>query len=160
MNERTGWARRRHWTYAYDMASQSSYIEHLAKIPLFTSLSRKELALLAKLCDEVTVRAGKVLVKQGTVGYECFVIVEGEALVERDGRGITNLGAGAYFGELALLDKGPRSATVTAATDMTVLVMGPREFTSALDAIPNLSQKLLASLARRIRETDAKFVGH
>lgn len=146
--------------YAPGMASKTSYIDHLANIPLFNALSRKELGILAKLCDEITVPAGKVLVKQGTVGYECFVIVEGSALVERDGRSITNLGPGAYFGELALLDKGPRSATVTATTDMTVLVMGPREFSSALDSIPNLSMKLLASLARRIRETDAKFVGH
>jgi CRP/FNR family transcriptional regulator, cyclic AMP receptor protein len=149
-----------HSAYAPLMATKSSYIDHLANIPLFNSLSRKELTLLAKLCDEITVPAGKVLMKQGTVGYECFVIVEGSALVERDGRGITTLGPGSYFGELALLDKGPRSATVTAATDMTVLVMGPREFSSALDSIPNLSTKLLATLARRLREMDAKFVGH
>ena len=142
------------------MASKSSYIEHLSNIPLFSALSRKELTLLAKLCDEVPVAAGKVLVRQGTVGYECFVIVEGEAIVERDNRTITTLGPGSYLGELALLDKGPRSATVTAVTDMMVLVMGPREFTSAIDAIPNFSQKLLQSLARRIRDTDAKFVGH
>ena len=142
------------------MAHKSSYIDHLGKIPLFTSLTRKELTLLAKLCDEVPVKAGKVLVKQGTVGYECFVIVEGESIVERDGRTITTLSPGSYFGELAMLDKGPRSATVTAITHMLVLVLGPREFATALDAIPHLSLKLLASLARRIRDTDAKFVGH
>jgi len=140
------------------MATKTSHIEHLANVPLFSSLSRKDLTVLAKLCDEITVPAGKVLVKQGTVGYECFVIVEGEADVHRDGRGVTTLGPGAYFGELALLDKGPRTATVTALTDLTVIVMGPREFTTALSSIPGLSTKLMASLARRIRETDARFV--
>lgn len=141
------------------MATKTSHIEHLANVPLFASLSRKDLTTLAKLCDEITVPAGKVLVKQGSTGYECFVIVEGEADVQRDGRGVTTLGPGAYFGELALLDKGTRTATVTALTDLTVIVMGPREFSSALSSIPGLSMKLMASLARRIRETDARFVG-
>jgi CRP-like cAMP-binding protein len=70
------------------------------------------------------------------------------------------LGPGTYFGELALLDKQPRSATVTALTDCVVLVMGPREFSSALDSIPGMSRKLLAGLARRVRELDARVLHH
>ena len=141
------------------MAKKINYLDHLANVPLFSSCSRKELQLLGQLCDETTIKEGKVLERQGTVGYECYVIVEGEAKVERNDRVITTMGPGAYFGELALLDKGPRSATVQALTDMTVLVMGPREFATALDRIPGLSTKIMAGLARRLRDMDARFAG-
>ena len=141
------------------MSKKTSYLDHLSGVPLFSSCSRKEIQLLAQLCDETTVKAGKVLVKQGSVGYECFVIVEGEASVDRNGRIITTFGPGAYFGELALLDKGPRSATVTALTDMTVLVLGPREFATALEKIPGLANKIMSGLARRLREMDVRLAG-
>ena len=141
------------------MAKNTSYLDHLAGVPLFANCSRKELQLLGQLCEETDVKAGKALVKQGTVGYECFVIVEGEATVDRNGRIITTFGPGAYFGELALLDKGPRSATVTALTDMTVLVLGPREFSTALDKIPGLANKIMAGLARRLRDMDVRLAG-
>lgn len=142
-----------------DMAKNTTYLDHLANVPLFSSCSKKELQLLGQLCDETTIKAGKVLVKQGSVGYECYVIVEGEAKVERNERVITTIGPGSYFGELALLDKGPRSATVSALTDMTVLVMGPREFATALDRIPGLSMKVMTGLARRLRDMDVRFAG-
>ena len=141
------------------MAKKTSYLDHLAGVPLFSSCTRKELQLLGQLCEETSVKAGKALVKQGAVGYECFVIVEGEASVDRNGRIITTFGPGAYFGELALLDKGPRSATVTALTDMTVLVLGPREFATAIDRIPGLSHRIMAGLARRLREMDVRLAG-
>ena len=141
------------------MAKKTTYLDHLANVPLFSSCSKKELQLLSQLCDETDVKAGKELVRQGTVGYDCFVIVEGEAKVERNERVITTFGPGSYFGELALLDKGPRSATVTALTDMTVLVLGPREFATALDRIPGLSMKVMTGLARRIRDMDIRFAG-
>ena len=142
-----------------DMAKNTTYLDHLANVPLFSSCSKKELQLLGQLCNETTIKEGKVLVKQGSVGYECFVIVEGEAKVERNERVITTMGPGSYFGELALLDKGPRSATVSALTDMTVLVMTPREFVTALDRIPGLSMKIMAGLARRLRDMDVRFAG-
>lgn len=142
-----------------DMAKNTTYLDHLANVPLFSSCSKKELQLLGQLCDETTIKEGKVLVKQGSVGYECYVIVEGEAKVERNERVITTIGPGSYFGELALLDKGPRSATVSALTDMTVLVMGPREFATALDRIPGLSMKVMSGLARRLRDMDVRFAG-
>lgn len=136
------------------MAKTDPTLEHLAAIPLFSGCSQKELKQLRSLCDEITVSKGKVLVKQGAVGFECFVIVEGLASVSIDDHVVTTLGAGSYFGELSLLDKQPRSATVTAVSDMTVLVLGPREFSSALEAVPGLAQKLLSSMARRVRETN------
>ena len=142
------------------MAKQDPTIDHLAAIPLFASCSKKELQHLRSLCDEIDIAPGKVLTKQGSVGYECFVIVSGTASVAIDDQVVTSLGAGAYFGELALLDKQPRSATVTAVSPMTVLVMGPRQFSSALDAVPGLAQKLLAGLARRLRDTNQRVIQH
>ena len=135
-------------------------LEHLAAIPLFSGLSRKDLGHLRGLCNEIEVPKGKVLCKQGTVGYECFVIVDGTASVEADGHVLTTLGAGSYFGELSLLDKQPRSATVTALSPMTVLVLGPREFSSALSDIPGLAAKLLSSMARRLREANSRLLAH
>lgn len=135
-------------------------VEHLGNVPLFAELTRKELDQLAKLCDEAQVAEGKVLVKQGSVGFECFVIEQGQVKVERDGVVLATLGPGAYFGELALLDKQPRSATVTALTDLLVVVLGPREFASALDTMPGLARKIMTVLARRLRDMDARFVGH
>jgi CRP-like cAMP-binding protein len=98
-------------------------------------------------------------VKQGDVGRECFVLVDGTVKVERNGRKVASLGPGAYFGEMSLLDKGPRTATATAETACTVLVLGPREFSGLLDEVPQLAHKLLAALAARIRELDTKIYG-
>jgi CRP-like cAMP-binding protein len=134
-------------------------LDHLAQVPLFAACSRKELQTIAKASDEVTVPSDKVLVEQGTSGRECFVIVDGTASVKRNGRRVATLGPGSYFGELSLLDKGPRTATVTAETPLTVLVLGPREFSSVLDAVPGLSHKLLTTLATRVRDLDTKAYG-
>jgi CRP-like cAMP-binding protein len=141
------------------MAGRDSYLDHLAKVPLFSACSRKELQTIARASDEVTVPSEKVLVEQGTSGRECFVIVEGTASVKRNGRRVATLGPGNYFGELSLLDKGPRTATVTAESPLTVLVLGPREFSSVLDSVPGLSHKFLSTLAGRVRELDTKAYG-
>jgi CRP-like cAMP-binding protein len=79
--------------------------------------------------------------------------------VERNGRKVASLGPGSYFGHLSLLDKGPRTATVTAETPITVLVLGPREFSAVLDEVPALSHKLLAALAQMVRDLDEKTFG-
>jgi CRP/FNR family transcriptional regulator, cyclic AMP receptor protein len=141
------------------MARRDAYIEHLGKLPFFASLSKRDLQKVAKASDELTVAAGRKLVDQGAVGREAFVILEGTAVVKRGNRKVATLGPGDYFGELALLDHGPRTATVIAETDMTVLVIGAREFAGVIDDVPNLSHKLLKSLASRIRELDAKAYG-
>lgn len=142
------------------MAKKDAQLEHLAGIPLFAGCSKKELQHLRSLCMELDVPVGKILTKQGSVGYECFVITDGTASVDIDGIVVTTLGVGAYFGELAMLDKQPRSATVTALTPMTVLVLGPREFSNAIDTTPGLAHKLLAGLAMRLRETNLRSLQH
>ena len=139
--------------------ARDAYLEHLAKVRLFSSCSDRDLQKIAKASDEVSIDAGRVLVEQGTTGRECYVILEGSASVERNGVKVTTLGPGDPFGELALLDGGPRTATVTAETPMRVLVLGQREFAGVLDEVPGLAHKVMASLARRIRELDQMTFG-
>ena len=141
------------------MAGRDEYLDHLAQVPLFAACSKKELQTIAKASDELVLPAGRVLVEQDTAGHECFVIVDGTVTVSINGKDVATLGPGAYFGELSLLDKGPRTATVTAASQVTVLVLGPREFATVLDDVPSLSHKMLAALASRIRELDSKTYG-
>jgi len=141
------------------MASRDKYLEHLASVPLFAACSQKDLQRIARASDEVQIPEGRTLVKQDEVGRECFVLVEGKVKVERNGRKVATLGPGAYFGELSLLDKGPRTATAITETDSTVLVLGPREFSGLLDEVPQLAHKLLAALAQRVRELDTKVYG-
>lgn len=139
--------------------ARNSYLEYLAEIPLFAPFSKRELQKIVRASDEISVEAGRVIVEQGTTGHECFVILEGSASVRRSGRKIATLETGSQFGELALLDGGPRTATVTAETDMSLLVLGQREFAAVLDEVPGLAQKILASLAQRLRELDRKAYG-
>jgi CRP-like cAMP-binding protein len=141
------------------MARGDAYLDHLASIPLFRALNRKELQKVSRASDETSVAEGSVVVEQGTIGRECFVIVEGSATVRRNGRKVATLGPGDYFGELSLLDHGPRTATVEADSKLTVLVLGQREFSSIIDDVPGLAHKLLASLAARIRDLDTKTFG-
>ena len=135
-------------------------LEHLANVRMFSSLNRKELSLVAKAADVVTVKAGNEVVQEGSPGHEFFLILDGEASVKRGKRKIATLGAGSYFGEMALLDRGPRSATIVADTDLKLVVLGQREFMGLLDQVPALSHKLLVAMATRLREADSKAVSH
>jgi CRP/FNR family transcriptional regulator, cyclic AMP receptor protein len=136
--------------------ARDSKIDQLAQVRLFSAFNKKELALIAKASDEVDVSAGKELVKEGSPGHEFFLILKGDASVRRNGRKVTTLGPGQYFGELALLDRRPRSATVISDTDMDLLILGQRQFNGVLDAVPALSRKLLAAMATRLREADER----
>ena len=93
------------------MASKT-YLEHLAKVPLFTTCNRKELQKIARAADEVEIDAGRALVEQGAAGHEAFVIIEGQAVVRRNDQDVATLGPGQAFGELAILDGGPRPAAI------------------------------------------------
>ena len=114
---------------------------------------------MARASDQVDLAAGRTLCEQGSIGREAFVILEGEAEVKRNGRKVATLGPGSTFGELALLDHGPRTATVTAKDDLKVLVIGAREFSAILDEVPPIAHKLLKSLAGMVRELDSKTYG-
>jgi len=134
------------------------YLKHLAQVPLFAACSHKDLQLVAKRAEDVRVEAGKVLVSEGAAGTEFFVIVEGQASVSRRGEKVADLGPGDFFGDLALLDRAPRNATVTADTAMELVVLGQREFAGIVDDVPEFAHKLLAGLARRLRAADRQDV--
>lgn len=141
------------------MASKKAYLDHLKNVPLFGSLSKKELDRVAKSGDEITMTAGTLLVDQGQTGREAFVIMEGSVTVKRNGRKIATLGPGAIVGELSLLDHGPRTATAVCETDCTLFVIDQRHFLGVLDDIPSIGHKMLAILAGRIRDLDRAYYG-
>ena len=128
-----------------------AYLERLGALPMFGGCTNKELRDIARIVDELQVESGRVLMSQGDAGQEAFVIEEGAAQVFRDGQLLATVGPGSYVGELALIDAGPRSATVTATTPMRVLVIGTREFSTLLDEVPGLARRVLVSTARRLR---------
>lgn len=130
-------------------------IEQLRAIPLFSGCSDRELGTIDGLVDDYEVGAGAVLAKQGTPARQAFVIVAGEASVEIDGTTIATLRAGDSFGEMALLSRpvGLRSATVTATTDLQLLVIEPRSFSALMEVVP-VAKKLLGELSDRLRSTD------
>ncbi len=137
------------------MFRRDSKVALLEKVPLFRGLGRKHLERVGRLADEVDVRTGRWLVTAGERGHQLFVIVEGQA-VARVGRGRTvRLGPGDFFGEMSLVDGGPCSATVEAATDMRLLVVGHREFWALLNAAPPLVTRIMSTLSRRVRDAEA-----
>jgi CRP-like cAMP-binding protein len=124
----------------------------LAQVTLFSACTDKELDRLARHAEIVDYRAGDVLMTEGETGHEFFVIIDGEVGVTQGDATLAKLGPGAYVGEQALLDPGPRSATVTALRDTSTVLLSSREFYAAIDDVPGLSRKLLAGMARRLRE--------
>lgn len=138
------------------MARKKDYLEHLTHVPMFSACSKKDLEAISKVADEVIFQPGEALMKEGATGREFFVIMDGAAEVSRRGRRLGTIGAGDFVGELALLDRAPRNATVTATTALTVLVLGQREFNGVLATVPAMTHKLLVGMARRLHELDEK----
>ena len=126
------------------------------RVPLFHGCSGSELASIARTADERIVEAGRVLCHQGDVGNEFFLILEGEATVQRNGKRVATLGPVDHFGELALLTGYLRNATIIAETGMTLLVLDRSRFTKLIDSIPALAHKLLMGLAERLSVADAQ----
>lgn len=137
------------------LRNRSQKVELLRSVPLFASLSKRQLDQIARHADEVHRDAGARLVTEGERGLEVFVIVRGKATVRRRGRTIATLGPGDFVGELALLDGEPRTASVVADEPVVLLVVTAREFKPLLNTIPQLAEALLKSLATRLRTTDA-----
>ena len=133
-------------------------LDCLAQIELFSELNRKELKKLASFMTTVTPKAGRGLTTQGAVGREFMIIREGEASVRRNGRLIANLSPGDFFGELAVVAGVPRTATVTAETDLVVEVLNRREFSSLLDGNPALAKKILVGAVKRLHQIEEGVV--
>ena len=141
------------------MARGDELLEYFQRVPLFAECTKKDLKVVAAQTERVHVEPGRVLVDQGEVGREFFAIVDGTARVIRNGRKIATLGPGDAFGELALLDRAPRNATVVAESEMDLIVLGQREFAKIVDAAPGFARALLVGIARRIHESDARDLG-
>jgi CRP/FNR family transcriptional regulator, cyclic AMP receptor protein len=133
-------------------SASKQLLEDLRSIPLFASCTDKELAQIKRLADEVDIAAGTMIVRQGAFGSEAYVLISGSVAVSVNGNGVAKLTDGAYFGELAPLDHLPRSATVTALSDVRALVFSAREFSTLLADHAGVNRKLLAEYAHRLRE--------
>jgi CRP-like cAMP-binding protein len=127
--------------------------------PLFAHCSKKDLRRISQITDEIDLRQGKVLIQEGERGREFFVIVRGEVEVRRKGRKVATLGPGSFVGEMALLSKTPRTATVIAATPLGVLAISDKAFLDLLDNVPELWLKVATALAERV-DADESNDGH
>jgi len=141
------------------MASKSAQLEHLQNLPLFQGCTKKELTAVHKAGDEITMADGTVIIDQGQLGREAFVILDGNVVVKRRDRKIATLGPGDMVGELALLDHGPRTASAICDGDCTLFVLDQRHFRGVLEDHPAITMKVLAVLAHRIRELDRQYYG-
>lgn len=125
-------------------------MDALRRSPLFEGLSRKQLAQIARLSDDLEVAPGTALCREGTRGQEFFVIIDGEAEVTRGGRQVATVGAGDFFGEIALLERVRRTATVTATKPLSFFVISADAFDAVRGTDPAIERALLRALARRL----------
>jgi CRP-like cAMP-binding protein len=121
---------------------------------LFSGCNRDELRRIRSLSTMIEMKQGAVLTEEGKVGLEFFVVMKGKATASRDGLWLAEFGPGSFFGELAMLDHGLRTATVTADTDMTLFVFSRPEFCSIQGSAPSVAYKMSVELSRRIRQTN------
>ena len=134
--------------------SKDQKLEMLKRIPLFANLSWPEIKRIGELTDEVDVSDGKVLTREGQSGREFYVIIDGQARVERNDQTLRIMQSGDFFGEIALIDGGPRTATVVAQGPVRLLVLNRREFQELLREFPNIQIKVLQALAQRVRHIE------
>jgi CRP-like cAMP-binding protein len=125
-------------------------MKEIARVPLFSRCSKRELGLIAGIADEIDLRSGKTLTKEGEQGREFFVLLEGKVEVRQGGRKRDVLGPGDFLGEIALVSRSPRTATVTTETQVRALVIRDQEFRALLDRVPAIQTKVLEALADRL----------
>jgi CRP/FNR family transcriptional regulator, cyclic AMP receptor protein len=125
-------------------------IELIRKVPLFSKLKKKGLEDVAHIADELDLPQGKVMAEEGDRGREFFVLLDGEADVTKGDRSINRLHKGDFFGEIALVTHMPRTASVTATSDVRVLVITERDFAALLKRSPEVSRGVAEALAERI----------
>jgi CRP-like cAMP-binding protein len=129
---------------------RNAKIDLIARVPLFAQCSKRELAEIASLADELSMPAGRKLTAEGGQGHEFVVIVEGAANVKRRGRVLNRLGAGDFLGEIALVTGRPRTATVVTTEPSRILVVGSRDFRRLLRDLPSLQLKVLDAVGERL----------
>ena len=127
----------------------------LAKVPLFAGCSKKDLHKIGAIADEVDLREGKVLTRQGGTGREFFVLLEGSADVVRSKKRIATIGSGDFFGEMGLISQKPRNATITTTSAVRALIITETNFRRLLRENPSISMKLLETVAERTPPGDS-----
>lgn len=137
---------------------RTSRIELLRSVWLFERCSRAELITVESSATQLGVPAGKVLAREGEIGREFFVLVTGTALATRAGEKIATLEPGEFFGEMALLDCQPRTATVETLEQCELLVLSAREFATVVETMPAVDRRIMTVLARRLRELENRFL--
>jgi CRP-like cAMP-binding protein len=136
------------------MATSETREDQLARVPLFQGLSHRQLRHISSLMTPLDLEEGRVLTREGEIGNEFLIVLEGEVEVVRDGKVITTCGPGNYFGEIALLDNRPRTATVKAKTNVVVEVLDRREFAALLEKSPEICMQIMATMAQRLGDLD------
>jgi CRP/FNR family cyclic AMP-dependent transcriptional regulator len=132
------------------MLHRNSKIELLKRVPLFAGCSKKELSRIATLADEIDFRPGKTLIREGELGREFFILVDGTAQISRRGKPIDTAVPGDFFGEMALLADQPRNATVTTTSDVDALVVTARSFRDLIGDSPLIALKVMRAVAERL----------
>jgi CRP/FNR family transcriptional regulator, cyclic AMP receptor protein len=132
---------------------KNAKVEMLKRVPLFSRCSGKELGEIAKITDEIDLPEGRVLTKEGASGREFFVLIEGNADVRRKRRKVGTLGPGDFLGEIALITKTPRTATVKTTSPVRALVVSEQNFRRLLERTPQVQIKVLEALAERVAAT-------
>ena len=132
------------------LLSSDTKVDALKRAPLFEGLSQNELAELAQRSEDMELDPGTVLCREGEIGHEFFVIIEGDVEIERQGQSLGTRGAGDFIGEIALLEEVERTATVTAKTPLRVFVLTRTAFKAMVEQHPSVELKVLRTLAHRV----------
>jgi len=140
------------------MAGKDPKIEHLRSIPIFARCGPGDLQRVAQLVDEVELADGHVIMREGEPASEMYIVVEGQARADKDGRTLFTFGPGAVFGEMSLIAEGPRTATVTAEGPLRAFVVAHREFHSLMEAYPEFRMRILEGLAAKVRRLEESAV--
>lgn len=133
------------------MLRKDAKIELLKQVPLFSQCTKKQLAAIANVADLIGVPASTELIREGALGREFMVIVEGTVDVKRKGRKINSLGPGDFIGEVALISGGPRNATVTTTRKTSLLALTDRQFWDLLKQVPELQSSVIKGLGERLQ---------
>jgi CRP-like cAMP-binding protein len=132
------------------MLRRNAKVDMIKQVPLFERCSKKNLQQVASIADEIDVVKGRALTRQGRAGHEFFVLIEGTAEVTQNGKRIATLGPGDFFGEIALVSRVPRTATVTTTSPATALVISAHDFRSLVDRSPAVALQVLEAIAERL----------
>jgi CRP/FNR family transcriptional regulator, cyclic AMP receptor protein len=132
------------------MLARNTKVDMIKHVPLFERCSKKNLQQVASIADEIDVAEGRALTREGRTGYEFFVLVDGTADVTQKGKRIGTLGPGDFFGEIALVSRIPRTATVTTTSPARALVISAHDFRSLVDRSPAVALQVLEAIAERL----------